>query len=220
MAPVSAAAAGRALTGVPAEGTPVVLRTQRGGAYRSEVTHSQPGILYLQSPPELPAAAAPPVGTRLLVAWPDRNSLWVLPVVVLSVLESDGGLLTVQIEGTAWREERRRYPRTNLDATLALGYDRADGQPVEVSGELIDLSEAAMRCLVPQEHQALCQPRTPVRVRIGLAQDSFDISGYVLQGKPTARLDLGLEVVVLFHRPVPRVEDLRRLLGNPGDGQD
>jgi hypothetical protein len=39
----------------------------------------------------------------------------------------------------------------------------------------------------------------------------------VLQGKATARQDLGLEVVVLFHRPVPRVEDLRRLLGNPAE---
>src|ERR1700712_1163154 len=107
MAPVSAAAAGRAVTGVPAEGKPVGVGTPRGGAYRSEVTHAQPGILYLQSPPDLPVTAALPVGTRLLVAWPDRNSLWVLPVVVLSLLESDGGLLTVQIEGTAWREERR-----------------------------------------------------------------------------------------------------------------
>ncbi len=217
---MSAAAAGRAVTGVPAEGTPVVLRTQRGGAYRSEVAHTQPGILYLQSPPDLPATTALPVGTRLLVAWPHRNTLWVLPVVVLSVLESDGGLLSVQIEGTAWREERRRYPRANLDATLVVGYDRTDGQPVEVSGELIDLSEAAMRCLVPQEHQALRQPRTPVRARIGLAEDSFDLEGYVLQGKATARADLGLEVVVLFHRPVARVEDLRRLLGNPADSDD
>lgn len=194
-----------------------MLRTQRGGAYRSEVTHAQPGILYLQSPPDLPATATLPVGTRLLVAWPNHNSLWVLPVVVLSVRDSDGGLITVQVEGTAWREERRRYPRTNLDATLSVGYDRADGQSVEVSGELIDLSEAAMRCLVPQEHQALRQPQTPVRVRIGLAADTFDISGYVLQGKATARQDLGLEVVVLFHRPVPRVEDLRRLLGTPAE---
>lgn len=220
MTPVSAAAAGRAITGVPAEGTPVVLRTQRGGAYRSQVAHTQPGILYLQSPTDLPATAALPVGTRLLVAWPDRNSLWVLPVLVLSVRDSDGGLITVQIEGTAWREERRRYPRTNLDATLAVGYDRADGQPVEVGGELIDLSEAAMRCLVPQAHQALRQPQTPVRVRIGLAADTFDISGYVLQGKATGRQDLGLEVVVLFHRPVLRVEELRRLLANPADDGD
>ena len=36
----------------------------------------------------------------------------------------------------------------------------------------------------------------------------------MLLGKPTARLDLGLELVVLFHRPVPRVEQLRQHLGN------
>ena len=85
---------------------------------------------------------------------------------LLAVLDTGGGQLAVQIEGTAWREERRRYARTNLDATLTLGYDGADGQGRLSSGELIDLSEAALRAVVPPEHQALCQPRTPVRVRI------------------------------------------------------
>jgi hypothetical protein len=200
-----------AMSGVPADGTAVVLRDQRGGAYRSEVAQSQDGVLFLQPPRDLPGGAFPP-GTRLLVAWPDETSLRVMPVLLLNAA-GDGGLLAVQIQGAAWREERRRYARANLDARLTLGYDGGDGQPVETTGELIDLSEAALRGVVPQDHQALRRPRTPVRVRIELADDSFDISGYVLQGKPAARLDLGLEVVVLFHRPVPRVEELRRHLG-------
>lgn len=199
------------MSGVPADGTAVVLRDQRGGAYRSEVARAQDGVLFLQSPRDLAAGTFPP-GTRLLVAWPDETSLRVLPVLLLNVT-SDGGLLAVQIQGAAWREERRRYARTNLDARLSIGYDGPDGQRLETTGELIDLSEAALRGVVPQDHQALRRPRTPVRVRIELADDSFDISGYVLQGKPAARLDLGLEVVVLFHRPVARVEELRRHLG-------
>ncbi|HST46603.1 hypothetical protein [Jatrophihabitans sp.] len=197
------------MTGVPADGTAVVLRDQRGGAYRSEVAGAQDGVLFLSPPRDLASGAFPP-GTRLLVAWPDETSLRVLPVLLLNV--TTDGRLAVQIQGAAWREERRRYARTNLDATLSIGYDRGDGQQVEAGGELIDLSEAALRGIVAQDHQALRRPRTPVRVRIELADDSFDISGYVLQGKPTARLDLGIEVVVLFHRPVPRVEELRRHL--------
>ncbi|HEY0165814.1 MAG TPA: hypothetical protein VGB75_02115 [Jatrophihabitans sp.] len=203
------------MTDVPADGTAVVLRDQQGRAYRSEVARSQPGVLFLQPPRDLPATGAFALGTRLLVTWPDETSLRVLPVMLLSVATSgEVGMLAVQVQGTAWREERRRYARANLDASLSIGYAGADGQDVQTSGELIDLSEVALRGVVPPEHQALCQPRTPVRMRIGLADDSFEIGGYILLGKPAARVDLGLEVVVLFHRPVARVEDLRRHLGN------
>jgi len=201
------------MTDVPADGTAVVLRDQQGRAFRSEVARSAPGVLFLQPPRDLPAALA--LGTRLLVAWPNQTSLWVLPVMLLSVATSgeDVGMLAVQVQGTAWREERRRYARTNLDASLRISYEGLQGQDVETSAELIDLSEAALRCVAPAEHQALCRPRLPVRAHIEVAEDSFDISGYVLLGKPAGRVDLGLEVVVLFHRPVARVEDLRRYLG-------
>jgi hypothetical protein len=201
------------MTDVPADGTAVVLRDQQGRAYRSEVVHSQPGVLYVRPPRDLPAGALG-VGTRLLVTWPDDGSLLVLPVMLLSRSASaEADLMAVQMEGTAWREDRRRYPRATLDATLTIGYDGGNGQTVETSAQLIDLSEAALRGVVAAEHQPLCRPRAPVHVRIDIAGDSFDIGGYVLQGKPTARLDLGLEVVVLFHRPVARVEDLRRQIG-------
>jgi hypothetical protein len=201
------------MTDVPADGTAVVLRDQQGRAYRSEVVRSQPGVLFLQPPRDLPAGALV-VGTRLLVTWPDDSSLLVLPVMLLSLSTADEvQVLAVQIEGTAWREERRRYARTNLDARLTICYDGIEGEPVETSAELIDLSEAALRGVVAAEQRALCRPRLPVRVRIDTAGDSFEIAGYVLQGKPTARLDLGLEVVILFHRPVARVEDLRHRLG-------
>lgn len=203
------------MTDVPADGTAVVLRDQQGRAYRSEVARSQPGVLFLQPPRDLPATGAFALGTRLLVAWPDETSLWVLPVMLLSVATTgEVGMLAVQVQGTAWREERRRFARAKFDAGLTISYPSADGQRTETSGELIDLSEAALRGVVPAEHQALCQPRIPVQVRIDLAEEHFQISGYVLLGKPTARMDLGLEVVVLFHRPVERVEDLRRHLGN------
>lgn len=203
------------MTDVPADGTAVVLRDQQGRAYRSEVARSRPGVLFLQPPRDLPATGAFALGTRLLVAWPDKTSLLVLPVMLLSVNTSDEvGMLAVQVQGAAWREDRRRYARTNIDAELSIDYAGADGQAVAAPGELIDLSEVALRAVVPHEHQALCQPRLPVRVQIELAGDHFEISGYVLLGKPAARMDLGLEVVVLFHRPVNRVEDLRRHLGN------
>jgi hypothetical protein len=209
------------MTDVPSDGTAVVLRDQQGRAYRSQVIRSQAGMLFLQPPPDLPAAGAAAPGTRLLVAWPNTNSLWVLPVMLLGTSPTDqAGLLAAQIQGSAWREERRQYARANLNATVSIAYDGAQGEPTEAAGELIDLSEAALRAVVTPEHQALCRPRLPVLARVGMPSDSFEMSGYVLLGKPTARLDLGLEVVVLFHRPVARVEDLRRYLGELVSGSN
>lgn len=202
------------MTDVPSDGTAVVLRDQQGRAYRSEVVRSQPGMLFLLPPLDLPAADAAAPGTRLLVAWPDSNSLWVLPVMLLGTSPTDqAGVLPAQIQGTAWREERRQYARANLDATLTIVYDGGEGEPVEAAGELIDLSEAALRGVVSPQHQGLCRPRLPVLARVMMSEDCFEMPGYVLLGKPTARLDLGLEVVMLFHRPVARVEELRRYLG-------
>jgi hypothetical protein len=202
------------MTDLPSDGTAVVLRDQQGRAYRSEVIHSKPGMLFLQPPPDLPTTGAAAPGTRLLVTWPSPNSLWVLPVMLLGTSPTDqAGLLAAQVQGSAWREERRQYARASLDATVTIVYHGAQPEPIEAAGELIDLSEAALRGVVSPQHQALCQPRLPVLARVGMPDDSFELSGYVLLGKPTARLDLGLEVVVLFHRPVARVEDLRRYLG-------
>ena len=202
------------MTDVPSDGTAVVLRDQQGRAYRSQVVRAQPGMLFLQLPTDLPATGAAAPGTRLLVTWPNSNSLWVLPVMLLGTSPTDAaGLLPAQIQGSAWREERRQYARAVLDATVTIVYDGGQGQPTEAAGELIDLSEAALRAVVPPEHQALCRPRLPVLAQVTMPGDGFEMAGYVLLGKPAARLDLGLEVVVLFHRPVPRVEDLRRHLG-------
>ncbi len=201
------------MTDVPADSAAVVLRDQQGRAYRSEVVRSQPGMLFLRPPRDLPAAQAA-LGTRLLVTWPDDTSLWVLPVLLIDIVANgDAGLLVAQIQGGAWREERRQYTRSALDATLGIVYEGPDATFFQAPAELVDLSEVALRAVVPPEHQALSQPRTPVLVRLEVATDSFEIGGYILTGKPAARLDLGLEVVVLFHRPVPRVEELRQYLG-------
>ena len=207
------------MSGVPADGTAVVLRDQRAAPTAARWPAPSTACCSCSRPRDLPAGAFSP-GTRLLVAWPDETSLRVLPVMLLNVATADGRCWPSRSRAPPGARSAGATPGPTSTPRLSIGYDRRrTGSSVETSGELIDLSEAALRGVVPPEHQALCRPRTPVRVRIELADDSFDISGYVLQGKPAARLDLGLEVVVLFHRPVPRVEELRRHLGGTGRGR-
>lgn len=198
---------------IPGPTTAVVLRDQHGGLYRSEVLQSRHNQLVLSQPTDQTGRELAP-GTRLLVTWPDDRSLLVLPVVLVDRRE-DGGVETLitSVDGASWREERREYARSAIAASLRIYYrDENAGDITEAAGELIDLSEVALRCVVSAANQTLCRPRTPVSAEIEVGRDLFEVPGHVLLGKQTDREDAGLELVVLFERPVPRVEELRLVI--------
>jgi hypothetical protein len=206
------------MTRMPEQGAEVQLRDQHGGAHRSEVVERDgqlPGTLLLSPPEDLPADCPFSPGTRLLVSWPEDSAYWVLPVLLVE-LRSDGAhqLLVAEVDDDAWREERRQYVRSMLDASVELDLEVVDENdqpgPIGVPAEPIDLSEVALRGVVQPEHRDWFQPEVPVTVRLTLGGDHFDIPGTVLLAKPAARADHGLEVVVMFDRPVARVDDLRR----------
>lgn len=205
---------------MPERGTPVLLRDQRGSAHRSEVLEchrERPGTLMLSPPPDLPAERPFVPGTRLLVSWPEDRSYWVLPVLLVELRQSGTGrVLVAEVDDDAWREERREFVRSALDASVLIDFEVSDtdGQPGPsgIPAELIDLSEVALRGVVPQEYLDWFQPRVPVTARITLAGDGFEIASTVLLAKPAAQLDHGLEVVILFDRPVVRVDELRQHL--------
>jgi hypothetical protein len=62
----------------------------------------------------------------------------------------------------------------------------------------------------------LSTPATPIQVRITVDELSFTLSGKVLYGRPMARHDGMLEVVVVFDRPVAHAEQLRELTRRTG----
>lgn len=202
---------------MPERGTVVQLRDQNGSAHRSDVlqVHSElPGTLLLSPPADRPGERPFDPGTRLLVSWPEDNSYWVLPVLLVELRATEGDpVLVVEVDDDAWREERRQYARSALDAAVEIDFAAPDVEgnpgPAGISAELIDLSEVALRGIVSPDYHDWFQPHIPVVARLKLSGDAFDIPGEVLLAKPAARLDLGLEVVILFDRPVARVDELR-----------
>jgi hypothetical protein len=206
------------MTRMPEQGAEVQLRDQHGSAHRSEVVECDrqlPGTLLLAPPGDLPAERPFSLGTRLLVSWPDDHSYWVLPVRLVELRPSgEQQLLVTEVDDDAWREERRQYVRSMLDAEVEIDLEVVDEHdqpgPVGVAAELIDLSEVALRGVVRPAYRDWFVAQVPVTVRLGLAGDRFELTGSVLLAKPAARLDHGLEVVILFDRPVPRVDELRR----------
>lgn len=203
---------------MPELGAEVQLRDQHGSAHRSEVVERDrqlPGTLLLTPPEDLPADCPFSPGTRLLVSWPEDSTYWVLPVLLVELRPAgERQLLVAEVDDDAWREERRQYARSSLDARVEIDLDVVDEHdqpgPVGVAAELIDLSEVALRGVVQPDYRDWFQPHVPVTIRLRLSGDRFDLTGTVLLAKPAARADHGLEVVVLFDRPVPRVEELRR----------
>ena len=204
------------MTRMPERAITVQLRDQQGNAHRSEVLESHPrlGTLVLSPPADRPTDRPFEPGTRLLVSWPEEGSYWVLPVLLVTLRASGPTpLLVVEVADDAWREERREYVRSSLDAEVLIDFEAEDSEgdpgPRSVSAELIDLSEVALRGIVSQDYRDWLVAHMPVTVRLDLSGDRFRIPSSVLLAKPAARLDLGLEVVVLFDRPVERVEALR-----------
>jgi hypothetical protein len=205
------------MTRMPERATEVQLRDQQGSAHLSQVLECHrdlPGTLVLSCPKDLPPARPFPPGTRLLVSWPEEGTYWVLPVLLVELRHEDGEILLVtEVDDDAWREERRQYARSALDASVEIDFalDDEDGLPgpAGIPAELLDLSEVALRGVFPPDHREWFQPHIPVTVRLKLSGGNFDIPATVLLAKPAARADLGLEVVILFDRPVERVEELR-----------
>jgi hypothetical protein len=189
----------------PGVSTSVVLRDEYGAEYRSNVIDLTEDLIVLRQPPDLTAVEP---DDRMLVVWLDRTAMWVLPVVVAPL---DNGRLQAITAGKPWREERRQHLRAVVDAAVAVTYSDGNHQ-FTADGLVIEMSEAALRFAVEREHVGLRVPQAPVMVELTFPSDQFTLSGHVLTGKPAGRPDLRLEVVVLFDRPVVRIEELRRYL--------
>jgi len=193
---------------LPEPGSAVVLRDPDGGEHLSSIISHHVSTVLIGAPTNLPDA---PSGTRLLVTWEADNLQWCAPAVIHSK-DSDGATWELVMSEDPWQEERRRYPRRIYNATIDLGYE-VDGLEYHADAKMIELSEAALRCAVREEHNALTVGTTPLSIVIIIEGDVFELTGYVLTGRPSLKENDRLEVVVLFERPVPGVERLRKHLG-------
>ncbi|MCW2521907.1 MAG: PilZ protein [Frankiales bacterium] len=195
------------MTRLPEAGTAVVLRDQAGGAHQARLVNVMEGHLGLLL--DDPRGQVFDVSSRLLVTWPDKFGLVCLPCASVRLPDHSDTRLIVQVTGDSWREQRRQFQRASVTGVVGL---RSPEQPSVglVNGMLIDLSEAGLRCAIDERHTALREPKTLVTVVLDLDENELELPGKVLYGRLVAREDQKLEVVILFDRPVVKVELLRR----------
>jgi PilZ domain len=198
----------------PSAGYELIIRDQNGSAHRAVATAVTPGRIAFRFIEDRSGQFG--LDERLLVTWPDDASLVCLPVLVDELPDEFDDAWLVRAVGDPWREQRRRYIRAAISGTVwlrLLGANVAEGIPAE----LIDLSEAGLRCAIDPDHLELGEPDALLSLILEVPGDQFEMTGRVLYARPVAREDGRPECVVVFDRPVPQVEVLRQHVN--GEGQ-
>jgi hypothetical protein len=191
---------------LPERGADIVLRTQSGASHRGAVVGNSPGRLAFELEEDYDRTFM--IDERVLVTWPDPAGVTCLPSVIVDTPLYDDRAWLAQAVGEPWNEQRRAYIRASLRGTVALRRVGSDGLDIAV-GDLIDLSEAGLRCSIGERHGALAEPGTEITLTLELGEEEFELPGKVLYGRHAARTDGRLEFVVIFDRPVVQVERLR-----------
>jgi hypothetical protein len=196
----------------PEVGDPVVLRVQPEGEYRSRLESLGDGLLVVQRPSGLPVGATFGPGTELDVAWADADgAIRVLPTRILAAhAEGTMPLWSLIVSGPASVDQRRRFVRVAAAGPVAL-------RPVEgggaVTGNLVDVSEGAVRCTVRAgAADRFLTGDNQVVAEFHFGTGDFAVGGRVEFLRPTTRPAELEDVVVLFDEPVAEVDELRAQL--------
>jgi hypothetical protein len=205
--------------------------------YRSRVEDVYGDTVVLARPLDLPLGHRFSIGSQLLVSWTGERGLFVLPTTLIQQQrEGVVSLWVVKASGQGWVEQRRAYVRAEvagpvmlrlvtieaeaateqgaaLGAHSAPAAHTADEPPVEVRGQLVDLSEAALRCVVPQESPlGDSDVGTLLLARFTVDGIEFALPGVLQRAAPNALRPELREVVVLFEQPVRQATELRRIV--------
>lgn len=157
--------------------------------FPAQVTE-QVGDLMVLSPPGLRVLLLhrPCVGDDVVVAWTARGARYEMLCSVVAMEPDDGWRL--QRVGPAERVQRRAYVRAGLISTCSL---RLPGGVL--TGVVLDLSEAGLRCRVPLDRAPVEGDR--VVVELPKERGGFDVHAEVVRVRrhdPTT-VELGLRLV-------------------------
>jgi hypothetical protein len=159
------------------------LRAPSGAAYDARVVSASAEVIVLERPEEHPGLE----DTRRFEAiWTDEEGMLSLEVDI----NDDGAQWMASPVSAIGPAQRRAHPRVALATPMMLVWDS-----VAHRGLLLDMSEAALRVLLPVEGTPGVTDQTLVHADVHLDGEGFVLPGHVLRSKQTAE---GLEVVVIF----------------------
>jgi PilZ domain len=178
-------------TETPDVNTLVDIRFPDGLEYPSRVEGSTPGTIRLTAP--FGGSVEPPAeGDMFHLCWsvPGRG-LYIAPIRLLDVVTGAPTCWRVAMTGPTQLHQRRRFVRGGGGESVRVSLNET-GQ--ELTGQVVDISEASMRCWVAAD--TLPEGQT-VTVKVGLDQDQLAIPATVIQVGQRGH-GHGLDVVMTF----------------------
>jgi hypothetical protein len=194
--------------------------------YRSRVEDVYADTVVLARPMDLPLGHRFSVGAELMITWTGERGVFVLPG-RLAEQQSEGlvNLWTVQVTGQGWVEQRRAYVRAKVAGPVQLEFPAVGQQLTEAEvtpeggearlmrGQLVDLSEAALRCVVPFDSVlGGSDVGAVITARLVLDATEFALPSTLQRAQPNVLRPELREVVLLFDQPVWRADELRRIV--------
>ena len=205
---------------LPQVNDPVVLRDAEDRDYLSRVEDVRVGLLVVARPHDLPADGSVGPGREVDVVWSDGSGVsTALPTRILAAhAEGRVELLSLAVTGPGVRLQRRQFVRAPASGTVVLrvapddvdATDDAD-EAEPVTGSLLDVSEAALRCTVPAgsaDGFLARGERVVAEFRYGDAD--FTVTGRAEFLRPTENPAAFEQLVVVFDEPVAAGDALRK----------
>ncbi|MGI8666385.1 MAG: PilZ domain-containing protein [Jatrophihabitans sp.] len=197
-----------------------------GRAFRSRIEDVAGDCLVLARPLNLPVEHEFGIGETVLLSWPDPGGITSATTELIeSTLRGPLGLWTVRVIGDYRREQRRRFVRVPLAGPVRLvpvvGEGEAAGSAgpagpaclagsVPVAGQLLDISEAALRCAVRADAVGGLTIEAEALVDFTLAHQDFSFTATVMKLQPDRRDQEAIEVVLVFEIGEEQAALLRR----------
>jgi hypothetical protein len=202
---------------LPQPGDRVVLRDADHAEHASSVYASAPRLLTVLRPADLAPGAPLLIGAELVVSWssgPDTVGK-VHARIAATRYQDDVLLWEFALLGEPWSELRRGWTRVQMSGPITVSQVVQEGLTLQSAvehGELLDISEVALRCVIPAS--AIWASRRSARIRLGFALDEheLELAGRVLTSRIAAGDPTRRELVAQLEWTPSQAEVLRRYL--------
>ncbi|MFL6163931.1 MAG: hypothetical protein ACJ74U_17135 [Jatrophihabitantaceae bacterium] len=203
--------------GLPRAGASVVLQDEDGGEHRSSVHACGPDLLTVRRPAALPPGVPLLIGAELVVSWVSGDNAVSKVRAQISRIRYDGDLLLWDLSprGEPWREQRRRWARIEVSGPITVTevVDEVRSLPPGVEhGELLDVSEVALRCVIAAGAIWASRRNARLRLSFAVAGQEFQLDGLVLTSRLSAAAASRRELVAQFEPAPEQIEALRRFV--------
>ena len=204
---------------LPQSGAGLDLRDEDGGEHRTVVQAVAGELLTVRRPAALAPGVPVLIGAELMASWSSGENAVTKVRARIAAIRYDGDLLLwdLALLGEPWQEQRRRWARVTLTGPITVTevVDEARSLPAgSEHGELLDISEVALRCVIPAGAIWASRRNARLRLRFALPDRQFELDGRVLTSRIPAATPDRRELVAQFEASAEQTEAVRRYVAS------